>query len=294
VKVLDAVGPVRLATRLERAGVPLALPKSERPGLAIALGGTGVTLAELARIYATIARGGKPLEPSYRRDAPLSLQQTTARPLLSPVASWYVADILSATPPPANGGAARIAFKTGTSYGYRDAWAVGFDGRHTVAVWAGRPDGASSPGLSGIASAAPVLYDAFSRLGSPLEPLAGPPRDAVIATTAELPPPLRYFGAETADSVTPSGAAPKIAFPPNGAEVAVAAGVTDPAALAFKAEGGRLPLTWFANGLPIRAAARRRTAFWRPDGAGFVRLTVMDGAGRTDSVTFKIADTQGE
>ena len=59
----------------------------------------------------------------------------------------------------------RIAFKTGTSYGYRDAWAVGFDGRATIGVWVGRPDGAPVPGLVGRASAAPILFDAFARSG---------------------------------------------------------------------------------------------------------------------------------
>ena len=55
----------------------------------------------------------------------------------------------------------RIAWKTGTSYGYRDAWAIGFDGAHVVGVWIGRPDGASVPGLSGRTAAAPLLFESF-------------------------------------------------------------------------------------------------------------------------------------
>lgn len=289
VKVMHAFGPLRFAARLERAGTPLALPVGQKPGLAVALGGTGLRLADLARLYAAIARGGEPVRLRYSRTGKIDWSKTEKARLLSPVSAWYLSDILRATPAPTNAMTGRIAFKTGTSYGYRDAWAVGFDGRHTIAVWAGRPDGMASPGLSGILTAAPILHDAFSRLGDWLEPLPTAPRGSVIATTAALPPPLRYFGADQDTGLTASGAAPKIAFPPNGAEVAVADDSGERTALAFKAEGGRLPLTWFANGVPLTSQPRRRTTFWQPDGKGFVRLTVMDRAGRTDSVTFRVA-----
>ena len=88
------------------------------------------------------------------------------RRLLDPVAAWYVGNVLIGTPPPENAAGGRIAFKTGTSYGYRDAWSVGFDGRRTIGVWVGRPDGAPVPGLIGRSAAAPILFDAFARLGS--------------------------------------------------------------------------------------------------------------------------------
>ena len=81
------------------------------------------------------------------------------------VAAWQVGNVLIGTPPPENGVHNRIAFKTGTSYGYRDAWSVGFDGRITIGVWVGRPDGAPVPGLVGRTAAAPILFDAFARTG---------------------------------------------------------------------------------------------------------------------------------
>ena len=86
---------------------------------------------------------------------------------MEPVAAWYVSNVLIGTPPPENGVPGRIAFKTGTSYGYRDAWSVGFDGKYTIGVWVGRPDGAPVPGLVGRAAAAPILFDAFARLPTP-------------------------------------------------------------------------------------------------------------------------------
>ena len=66
--------------------------------------------------------------------------------MLDPVAAWYVSDILADVPPPLNGSPGRIAYKTGTSYGYRDAWAIGYDGKTVIGVWVGRPDGAPVPG----------------------------------------------------------------------------------------------------------------------------------------------------
>ena len=77
------------------------------------------------------------------------------RRVTDPVAAFYVEDILRGAPPPANSLSGRIAFKTGTSYGYRDALAVGYDKGSTIAVWVGRPDNAPVPGLVGRQVAAP-------------------------------------------------------------------------------------------------------------------------------------------
>src|SRR5437764_725006 len=95
-------------------------------------------------------------------------------------------------PPPLNAPGGRIAYKTGTSYGYRDAFAVGYDRRHTIAVWVGRPDNASVPGLVGRLVAAPILFDAFARIGTDPE-LPPQPRNALVARSSALPPPLRHL-----------------------------------------------------------------------------------------------------
>ena len=189
VKLLEAVGPVRLVARLRRAGANPILPDLSPPGLAIGLGGVGVSLADLVGVYAAIARGG----------APVALRETLgpgplpgAMPVLDPRAAWTVADVLAGAPAPGNAAPVSLAFKTGTSYGYRDAWAIGFDGRHVAGVWVGRPDGAPVPGLAGIEAAAPILVDIFARLGPP-SPLPPPPPGVLSAGNAELPPPLRRF-----------------------------------------------------------------------------------------------------
>ncbi|MDB5515030.1 MAG: Penicillin-binding protein, partial [Tardiphaga sp.] len=147
IALLDRVGASRLSSRLKQAGASLVLPKDEAPGLAMGLGGVGVTLQDLVQLYSGIARLGttRPLREIMRDkdDARDPLR------LMDQVAAWQVGNVLIGTPPPENAAHNRIAFKTGTSYGYRDAWSVGFDGRMTIGVWVGRPDGAPVPGLVG-------------------------------------------------------------------------------------------------------------------------------------------------
>ena len=156
-------------------------------------------------LYAGIARLGTVLPlteqlPQVSRDASRSPSVTSphnaeANRLMEPVAAWYVSHVLIGTPPPENGVPGRVAFKTGTSYGYRDAWSVGFDGRYTIGIWVGRPDGAPVPGLVGRMAAAPILFDAFARLPTPAAALPRAPSGVLVTTSAKLPPPLRHFPA---------------------------------------------------------------------------------------------------
>ncbi len=167
IAVLGKVGVSRLSARLTQTGAALVLPKGEAPGLAMGLGGVGVKLSDLAMLYTGLARMGSAV-PLIERQGEVA---QNPRRLLDSVAAWYVGNILIGAPPPDNAPPGRIAFKTGTSYGYRDAWAVGFDGRMTVGVWVGRPDGAPVPGLVGRAAAAPILFDAFARSGNAPAPV---------------------------------------------------------------------------------------------------------------------------
>ena len=169
VALLETVGPTRLFARFKRAAVTLQLPNGERPGLAIGLGGVGMTLNDLVTLYTALPALGQAVA---LRDQPAPGDVARTR-LLSAEASWYVANILTGTPPPANAAHNGIAFKTGTSYGYRDAWSVGFDGARVIGVWIGRPDGSSVPGLTGRGAAAPLLFEAFARIGSDRTPLPG-------------------------------------------------------------------------------------------------------------------------
>ena len=280
VAVLNKIGVSRLGARLSQAGAVLILPKGEAPGLAMGLGGVGVRLADLVMLYASLARQGEALTLTERQQTDLRMPHR----LLDPVAAWYVGNILLGAPPPDNAPYGRIAFKTGTSYGYRDAWAIGFDGRMTVGVWVGRPDGAPVPGLVGRASAAPILFEAFARSGAAPAALPRAPRGAIFAASNKLPPPLQRFGIT---GPREAAEAPRIMFPPDGARLEIAAG-TQPDPVALKISGGRGPLTVLVNGVPATAASGRGTLFFQPDGPGFVRLTVMDARGATDSVTVRL------
>jgi penicillin-binding protein 1C len=288
VELLADVGPATFLARLHSAGAEIALPRDTPIGLAIGLGGLGISLTDLARLYAGLARGGEAPPLIERLDgAPPAIGP---RRVTDPVAAYYVADILRGAPPPANALKGRIAFKTGTSYGYRDALAIGFDRRTTIAVWVGRPDNGPTPGLIGREAAAPILFDAFERLGRTIEPIPRPKGVINVAITADLPPPLRRLRQDAPrTSAAPGTAQLKIAFPPDGAliDLSLKEGGRD-SRLALKALGGSPPFAWFVNGEPVGEAELRRQSAWTPDGAGFARVSVTDAKGASDAVTVRL------
>ncbi|UFX41855.1 penicillin-binding protein 1C [Bradyrhizobium sp. 41S5] len=286
IALLDRVGASRLSARLKQAGTNLVLPKDEAPGLAMGLGGVGITLQDLAQLYSGLARLGatKPLreimQPNDGRD--------TMR-LMDQAAAWQVGNVLLGTPPPENGVHNRIAFKTGTSYGYRDAWSVGFDGRITIGVWVGRPDGAPVPGLVGRTAAAPILFDAFARTGKIPAALPKPPRGVLVASNAKLPPPLRRF--RPLGELVRSGndQAPHIQFPLNGSRIDVDQSEGGRhAPMPVKVAGGVLPLTVLVNGVSAGDIDSRRQRLIDPPGPGFARLTVIDATGAADTVVIRV------
>ena len=287
IEVLADVGPTSFLARLHGAGAEIALPKETAVGLAIGLGGLGISLIDLARLYAGFARGG---------EAPALIERLDgAPPIIGPkrvtdaVAAFYIEDILRGAPPPTNALSGRIAFKTGTSYGFRDALAIGFDRATTIAVWVGRPDNGPTPGLIGRQAAAPILFDAFARLGRDIEPIRSPKGVLRVATSAELPPPLRHLRRDAPKTIAATAApALKIAFPPDGARVDLGLRDGAKAELSLKALGGALPLTWFVNGAPVGEPDLRRQSAWRPDGAGFARVSVIDARGATDSILVRV------
>ncbi len=289
IELLAEVGPARFLARLRNAGASIALSADAAPGLAVGLGGLGITLSDLARLYAGLARGGT-VPDLIEQATKMKEQDFDAHRIAEPVAAWYVADILRGAPPPLNAPAGRFAYKTGTSYGFRDAFAVGFDKAHTIAVWVGRPDNGSVPGLVGRQVAAPILFKAFARLGGDNE-FAAAPRNALVTTTSLLPPPLRHLRKDAPKTFAAAATAPlKIAYPPDGARVdlGLTQGGEAPGALALKAQGGVPPLTWIVNGRPLGEADLRRQSAWTPDGAGFARVSVIDAKGASDSVLVRL------
>ena len=305
VQLLEAVGPARLIARMRRAGAEPVLAEGAPPGLAIGLGGLGVSLFDLVRLYGAIARGGERLD---LHETPDRTTPVPGPPVLDGPAAWYLASILAAVPAPADAAPRGISYKTGTSYGYRDAWALGWDGRHVVGVWVGRPDGAPVPGLKGVEAAVPILLDAFARVG-PRVPLPAAPPGVLTAATTALPPTLRHARVRDAGvGAAPPG--PEIAFPPDGARLDLglarapqpvpgpvpgpgapappaADGVDDGGArpgLVLKVRHGEPPFTWFVDGRPIGQEPYARTAEWHPSGPGYAALLVVDARGRASRV----------
>ena len=251
VSLLQRIGPLRFAAALSEAGSPLRWQSGAAASLPLALGGAGITLREMVGLYAALATDGSAgsltVVPAGGR---------AVQPFLDPQAAHAVADIL--TRPLPEGGPEGVAWKTGTSWGGRDAWALGFDAHHVVGVWVGRPDGAPMPGETGGTLALPVFARVFAML--PPAPRA-PPRSA---------PPLR---SRAADRVHPDGL--RLLFPPPGAVLEAERSVP------IRAMGGHRPLSFLVDGAPIVSDRVHRDTTWTPPGPGFYRLTIIDADGQT-------------
>ena len=286
VAVLEQVGPARVAARLREVGLPPHWSAAHpRPGLPLVLGGVGMTLEQLVTLYLGIADGGS--------IAPLRFGPADPDPpgqsLLTETACWYLADILRTAPTPGNvptpTSVARprpIAYKTGTSYGFRDAWALGFDADYTVGVWVGRPDGSPSPGHYGRNTAAPLLFQVFDLLPDSGAWPATPPAGALQVGRDRLPERLRYFRTRPAPE-TVQAPPLRITFPVGGSTVELPGRDAALAELPLTAKGGVKPLRWLVNGRPLAAAPWRREAYWPPDGEGLARIVVLDQAGQSAS-----------
>lgn len=156
VQVLEAYGPKKFAATLRNVGLPLRLPEGAEPNLSLILGGTGARLADITAAYSAFARQGKAGRLRVQPADPL-----LERRLMSPGAAWIIRRIMAGQAQPLPDSAlpqvVPLAWKTGTSYGYRDAWAIGVSARYIIGVWTGRPDGTPVAGQFGFASAVPVL-----------------------------------------------------------------------------------------------------------------------------------------
>lgn len=286
VALLEAVGPRRMLARFEGAGVRAVLPRGEAPGLAVGLGGLGLRLVDLAQLYAGLARLGETPALIERLDRSVP---ASPRPLVDEGPAWAVLDSLVGAPAPEAAASGRYAYKTGTSYGHRDAWAVGFDGARTVAVWVGRPDGSAVPGITGRTAAAPILFDAFARLG-PYVPLPERPASLPLVANAQLPFALRRFGQAREERLTAEGAARPlvVAYPQDGVRVDLGASRGPAEPLAVKVQGGTPPFVVMLDGRPVTRAGARREAFVVVDGAGFATVSFVDAEGKSASVTVRV------
>lgn len=284
VRALDRIGAGRFAALMRAAGVRLRMPRraDDKAGLALALGGAGVTSRDLATLYAGLGGGGEMARLAWtqkdlaREEEPYRLfSATTAERISAILAS---APALEGRAPAALSEAAiNVAFKTGTSYGFRDAWAAGHGGGYAVVVWVGRADGAPRPGATGRVAAAPLLFDVYDMLAS-----AGLAKGRIQALDNDAVAALSRFDrlAET----TP----PSIVFPANGVEIFVDGSGRG---YALAARGGAGGYRWYVDGEPAAIEPTSGRTMWRPERAGFYDVVVVDGEGR--SATSKVRVNAG-
>ena len=290
VALLDRIGPLRFAAALRNAGARLYFPtKGALPSLPIALGGVGISLRDLTMLYTGIPNAGlvSPLNIVPRKEPAPTERIFGAAP------AWYLTEILKEANLPDGWSmgqgierSRQIAFKTGTSYGYRDAWSVGFSRHYTVGIWVGRADGSTRPGHIGRNEAAPLVLKVFDLL--PPETRAATPRpaDAYWEQNAEqLPAALQRFRSNARmEAGLKRVQPPRISFPPDGSTVSIT-DVKKPEALPLKAQGGRAPLRWVVNGAPLQDDAN---GWWTPDAEGFAQITVVDADGRSDTAQVRL------
>ena len=278
VLLTQELGAARLMAGLRAGGAMPRLPG--KPGLAVALGGVGLTLTDLVQLYGALPQGGQAAPLYVLQDG----VQKAHGQMMTRAAAWQVSHILASITPP-KGTAARagqIAYKTGTSYGHRDAWAIGFDGGHVIGVWLGRPDGTPVPGVFGGDLAAPILFEAFGRLKSAPDPLPGPPPETLIVSTAALPVPLQRFRPREAVFAAAVDR-PVVTFPPDGAVLRRGLG-----GVSLKLRAGVLPLTVLVDGAPMITGLQRRDVVLPLTSPGFSRISVIDAKGRAAQVQIRL------
>jgi len=244
VALLDAFGAQRFAATLQAAGFGLVLPQGAEAALPLALGGAGTTMRDLGGLYAALGGGGQ-AAALHLLPGPASFV-----PLLPTGIAVDVTGIL--VQPFPGGGPDGIAWKTGTSWGGRDAWAAGMDARHVALAWTGRPDGTPVPGATGRQGALPLLASLFVHL--PAAPLTPGPR------------------ARATQDAAPSGTL-RLLFPPPDAVL------SGDGAVPLRVSGGQRPMTFLVDGARLEADPAARRVDWQPTGPGFFRLTVLDADG---------------
>jgi penicillin-binding protein 1C len=314
VHLLDRLGPGRFVDWLGHYDAPLFFPHKESiPSLPIALGGVGIRLYDLVALYCALANGGK-----Y---APLTLvpqNHLKITPFIHAAASWYVTHILEDAPAPSGlvdwvvTQKTPVAFKTGTSYGARDALCIGYTvGPHsyTAGVWTGRADGSPSPNQLGRKTAAPILLKIFNTIIFQDRGQSGfvegfPPPEVLLVPGKQLPERLRRFRHAHPTSFSGSTAFPKnqikmrIISPQTSTTFALqkkGSRFTDFNPIPLTLHGGKPPFLLLVNCQPtpisfVRqdACKNQHAAFWSPTKIGFFELSLMDGEGHSDTVTIRL------
>lgn len=267
VTLLDKIGGQRFENTLRGAGVDVTRlgAGGEDAGLAIALGGAGLTVNDVAVLYAGLANDGKTAPLKWKPNTKISDTQ-----MMTPLSAQRISQILRQAPTPDGRvpawlvkNAPAIAYKTGTSYGYRDAWAAGYTDDWTVVVWVGRPDGAPRPGETGRLAAGPLLFDVFGGLPHS-ETQSHFEKDAAAPEGLQRISALESLG-------------PQILFPPEGAEILAESLGQEARGFSLTAQSDAGEVTFYVNGKPVPKDSGR--SVWRPEHSGFYNVMAVDEKG---------------
>jgi penicillin-binding protein 1C len=278
VATLERLGPQVFETRLTGAGAHLVRPNAAAhdPGLALALGGEGISLRDVAMLYAALADDGLAKPLAWTEAEAARRPGESGQRLMRATSARTILDILRDGPPP-RGRAPNaltktepMAFKTGTSYGFRDAVAVGVAGGYVIAVWTGRADGGARPDMTGRDAALPLLFDVADQVGGQVR----------------APPPIAPKNAPPGLRTLDRGSGPRLIFPPDGSTV-VADGF-GPAGRGFVLAAGGQGLSWYVDGSPVSLDPVSGKPLWRPPGPGFYRVSVVDGSGRAANARVRV------
>lgn len=309
VSILEKIGPNRFMGQIQHLGITCRLEKEHQNStLPIALGGVGISLYDLVSLYVSLAN---PLE-NKGNFYPLQVLKRVSKapdcskstPFLNTVSAWYVTDILEGVPPPIGfmdreaSGRRPVAYKTGTSYGFRDAWTVLYNDRYTVGIWVGRPDGTPVMNQYGSRTAAPLAFNIFNLL-PPVKTSAvrSPPEGVLMTTNGQLPPNLKDFKREKEGregsaflSRVPSL---KIVFPIEDTSLVLEEEKTEKRGQNWRPiplviEGGTAPYYYFAGDLFLTSQTGLNQVLWHPKAPGFTKITVLDSAGQGASITVRV------
>ncbi len=323
VAVLDRIGPSRFYAFLRNFGVTLKFEhRDELPSLPLALGGVGMTLWDLVSLYTAFPNGGeyRPLrifknDTQNTQTGNFDILNDKFSDICSAESANLITNILQEALAP-DGFVDRsviqqkqIAYKTGTSYGYRDAWAIGYNDEYTVGVWLGKADGSSSAPNTGRSAAAPVLFKVFDVL--PSTSMTSPEnmnkyknkglgKIQASNISKALPRHLQEFKTKTAKQKENPESSFCICFPKEGSVIHLEQEQEQAPEQAQEQEneskatakfrpititlsGGVAPYFFYVNGHPMITNIHKKEIQWRPETKGFVELTVVDSQGNSSS-----------
>jgi penicillin-binding protein 1C len=277
VELLNLLGPIRFYAALKAIGVnPEFQNKDVKPNLSMALGGVGLKLIDLVKIFSTFATEGQAFDINYVQNK----EPVPPKFLLYPSSAIKVKEILEKNPFTFLNNQ-KIALKTGTSYGYRDALALAFNDQYTIGVWVGVPKEGNLNEKTGFELAVPILRQVFDIVPKSDNDASNRAINE-IPNSFKLKPFLKQHVLVSKKEVIASRF--KVDFPQKDSLLMITKGDIVP--IRFK--GGQKPYRLYVNNvLDQLNVFQKKLTFW-PKEEGFYTLTLQDKNGDYDSVTIEI------